>query len=89
MNESETKDSLREFITSQLLIGESAVLDDDDELLLDGIIDSLGVTRVIGFIRDQFGIVIPREEATVENFRTVSILVSYLNRKTTDISASS
>ncbi len=84
MNESETREALKGFITSQILIGETTPLGDEDELLLDGIIDSLGVTRVIGFIEQRFGVEVPREEATVENFRTVSILAGYLSRKSSE-----
>ena len=84
MNDMETRAALKGFITGQLLIGETSPLGDEDELLLDGIIDSLGVTRVIGFIEHTFGVVVPREEATVENFRTVAVLAGYLERKTSE-----
>lgn len=84
MNEIETREALKGFITNQILIGESSPIGDDDELLLDGTIDSLGVTRVIGFIGQEFGVAVPREEATIENFRTISILASYLARKTSE-----
>lgn len=84
MNEHDTREALKGFITSQIMIGETTPLGDDDELLLDGIIDSLGVTRVIGFIQQEFEIAVPREEATVENFRTVSILATYLSRKSSE-----
>ena len=81
MTDTEIREAIKAYIADEILVGESLPVGDHDELLIDGIIDSLGVTRVIGFIGREFGVPIPREEATIENFRTVTILAEYVKRK--------
>ena len=75
------KDQLRAYIQDNLLIGESHMLADSDQLLLDGYIDSLGVTRLMGFIRSEFGVVVPAQEVTVENFGSVEVMTHYVERR--------
>lgn len=81
MESKDLNDQLRTYIQDSLLIGESITLNDSDELLLDGIIDSLGVTRLIGFIRTEYDVVVPAQEATIDNFRSVEVLAGYLRRR--------
>ena len=72
------KDTLKQFITQELLGDEGLTLNDEDNLLLDGMIDSLSMLRLVAFIEKTLQIKIPYEDITIENFNTVNSLVDYL-----------
>jgi acyl carrier protein len=46
-------------------------LDDDEPLIDSGIIDSLGVLRIMAFLDESFGIDLSDGEIKLENFRSV------------------
>ncbi len=73
----ELREPLRHFIEEELL-ADGAPLDSDDNLLADGMIDSLGAVRLIAFVEERFGFEIPPEDLLPENFRTVNRLAEYL-----------
>ncbi|MEM7352171.1 MAG: acyl carrier protein [Acidobacteriota bacterium] len=50
----------------------------DDDLLSSGLIDSLGVMRLIRFIEERFGVSIPPADITIEHFMTLGTIVTYL-----------
>jgi acyl carrier protein len=71
------RDDLRTFITDELLADEEP-LEFDDNLLDDGMVDSLGAVRLVMYIEEEFGYAIPPEDLTMENFRTIDALATYL-----------
>lgn len=54
-------------------------LGSNDELLLSGIIDSLGIMLLVSFISEKFDYEVPPQDVTIENFSTISTLTNYLN----------
>lgn len=73
------------YINEQLLAGsEAPPLNVEDDLLENGLIDSMGMMSLIGFIEDHFGVKIPPQEMTIENFKTVKAINMYLDRQKTD-----
>jgi acyl carrier protein len=51
-------------------------LDPDEDLLEQGIIDSLGLMKLIAFMEETFGIKIIDEEIIPENFQSLASMVS-------------
>lgn len=51
-----------------------------DTLVEDGILDSLTITGIISALSLEFGIQIPYEEITEENFNSVSAMVALVSR---------
>ncbi|WP_339704486.1 acyl carrier protein [uncultured Kriegella sp.] len=73
---------LKDFIREQLANGTlEEEIDIEDDLLGSGIVDSLGITRLILFIENEFGIKIPPEDMLIENFMTVGHILDYLSRR--------
>lgn len=72
--------SLKSFILTELVDGRDiSTLDDADQLLETGIIDSLGIIKLLSFIEETFSITITADELIPENFstpRSLSLLVS-------------
>jgi acyl carrier protein len=76
---SEMKSKLQRFIEDDLLSGTEKV-SFEDELLMDGYVDSVGAMRLVAYIDESLGIKVPPEDFTIENFGTINVLAAYLAR---------
>lgn len=56
-------------------------IDLTEDLLGSGIIDSLGMMKLISFLEEEFNCKVLPEEMMIENFMTVSHMMAYLERK--------
>ena len=52
-----------------------------DDLLSEGIIDSLGMMKLIRFIEDKFEIKVRPEDMTIENFTSVEKISGYIRKQ--------
>jgi acyl carrier protein len=78
----DVQDVLKNYIHDELLNENNSVaVKEDDNLLANGIIDSLGVLKLVSFIENQFSIEIPDEDVTINNFRCLKDIASYLEAK--------
>lgn len=75
------KDTVREFITSELLTSPGLSLGDSDELLLSGVVDSLGAMRLVAHLETTYGMKVPAEDVLLEHFETIDAVAAYLNRR--------
>jgi len=74
---------ITKFIVQELLKKtDDFKLSQDDELLLSGMIDSLGIMLLVSFIAEKTGYEVPPQDVTIENFSTIRTLVDYLNNPT-------
>ncbi|WP_326823013.1 acyl carrier protein [Streptosporangium sp. NBC_01639] len=71
MHESEVADVLRKYLTERILDASNVEIEPDTPLLEWGILNSLTTTRLVGFVREQYGIEIPVEEMVGENFKNL------------------
>ena len=74
------KEELQSYITNELLSGEHNVGFDED-LLLQGLVDSVALMRLVEHIEGKFGIKVPPQEFTIDNFGTIIALNKYLTAK--------
>ena len=72
--------TLKTFIVEELFNGELE-LDNDDNLLADGMVDSLGMLRLVAHIEAQLNIKIPHSDLVIENFRTIGTITHYLEQR--------
>ncbi len=63
---------------------EGTDLQPDTDLLLSGVLDSLGVVRVVHWLEDELGIEIDPADVVLENFQTVGAMVAYVERCRTE-----
>lgn len=68
-----------EFVSEKLLDGRSIA--SDENLLLSGLVDSLGVMQLVRFLETRFGIQIPAEDVTIEHFMTVDAISAYVGNR--------
>ena len=69
--------TIRNLIETRLLNGRRIQVDED--LLLSGLLDSLGVMALVGHLESLRGDPIPHQDIIIENFQTVAAIASYLN----------
>jgi acyl carrier protein len=67
----EIADAIRRFVQTQLRIHHRGRLTDDTPLL-DGVVDSLQVMRIISFVEEEFGVRLDIADVTMEHFSTVA-----------------
>jgi acyl carrier protein len=56
-------------------------LDPDDDLIEEGIIDSLGIMKLIQFLEKTYGIELVDDEIIPENFQTLTNIIHFVNQK--------
>ena len=67
------------FIVEEITLGRGIQsIAEDDDLLVGGIIDSLGVTQLLVFLEERFGITVAEEELTPANFRTLAAIEAFV-----------
>src|SRR5262245_7753584 len=79
----QTADIIRDYIRSELLDGDmQRPIPEDEDLLGTGIVDSLGIVRLVTFMQDRFKVRIPDADVSLENFRSLERIASYHARLT-------
>jgi acyl carrier protein len=78
----DARDTLKTFIETELLAGMGATsLGYQDDLLLSGLVNSLGVMRLVTFTQQHFGVEIPMEDVVIENFQSIDAIAAYVQTR--------
>lgn len=72
-----TQSVLTNYIQEEFVRGRREVSTDDD-LLSSGILNSLGILKLVSFIEERFDIRVPDEDIVFENFQSIDCLSTYL-----------
>jgi acyl carrier protein len=75
------KDDIKQFLYTDHLKHEFEKLNDRDSLLERGIIDSVKMLDLIGFLEQQYTIRVEDDELYPENFDTLSAIETYVSGK--------
>jgi acyl carrier protein len=75
-------EQLVHMIATDVAAHDAEVVAADTDLLLTGLVDSLGVVRIVAWIEDELNIVIDPTDVTLENFQTIDRMVAYISRRT-------
>ena len=71
---------LLDFINDDVSLDPSVTIVADTDLLLTGLVDSLGVVEVVGWLQDRTGVTIDPMDVVLENFQTVDRMVALVER---------
>ena len=83
-----TQEALKRYLTQDLLSDHKNLnLSVDDNLLIGGLVDSLGIMRLISFIEQNFNIRVPPEDVTIEHFRSIRVIAGYVESRATTLAA--
>ncbi|MEM0933318.1 MAG: acyl carrier protein [Bacteroidota bacterium] len=75
-------DLLINYVVAEICGEHTLQLNEEDLLLEKGIVDSMGMMRLVLYIEKKFDLKVPPEDMTVENFRTIKDIGNYILRKT-------
>lgn len=75
------QETIREFILKAFPAARLKKIQDQDNLLDNGIVDSLGVLDIVGFLEAQFGLSISDDELELEDFASIEALARFVQRK--------
>ncbi len=77
----ETAVVIRNFVLQRFPLASSKELTSDLSLLESGIVDSLGVLDLVGFIEEEFGIQAEDDDLVPENFDSIEALTRYVTNR--------
>lgn len=77
----DTAELIREFIKQRFPLASSKELTEQLSLLDSGIVDSLGVLDLVGFIEEQFGIAAEDDDLVPENFDSIDALTRFVKER--------
>lgn len=73
---------IKKFIESELVHDQQYQnLADSDELLSTGIIDSLGLVKLLSFINEKYSITLDDQDIVPENFETIKTVSDLIRQK--------
>ncbi|MEM6864522.1 MAG: acyl carrier protein [Bacteroidota bacterium] len=75
-------DLLINYVVAEICGEHTLQLNEEDLLLEKGIVDSMGMMRLVLYIEKKFDLKVPPKDMTVENFRTIKDIGNYILRKT-------
>jgi acyl carrier protein len=76
MKQVEVLESLKGYISREILDGKDIGLDASTPLLEWGIINSLEIARLVSFLEDRFGVQVPSDKITIEYFKDMSAITN-------------
>jgi acyl carrier protein len=77
----DSKTILADYIKSEIMRDPSANLNEGEDLINAGILDSLSILQLVGFIEERFGIQVADEDVVYDNFMSVNALEEYLQQQ--------
>lgn len=79
----DVKNLVKQFICTEILYEQGDIrLEDTTPLLDEGIIDSLGIMKLLPYLEETFSIRVSEEELTPENFENVHAISLLVGKKT-------
>ncbi len=73
------KEELIAYIMKEFVEDPDQEIDETTLLISSGLIDSLSIVSLVAFIDKKFGVKIPDEKGTVENFETINKIIKIIN----------
>jgi acyl carrier protein len=75
-----TSDKIADFIQRELSKDKNQIIGRETQFISSGLVDSFSLIRLLVFIEDEFGIVIPDEAATAEAMDSVSLILELMQK---------
>ncbi len=72
---------IRQYLIEHFPSARNHPVGEDDQLLANGILDSLGVLDLVGYLEQEFGIAVSDEDLVPEHFETLRHLTAFVRGK--------
>ncbi len=80
MDKQNTTSKIKTFLAQQFPMTKN--VSNDEPLLKNGLIDSLGILDLVTFVENEFGIQVSDEDLLPENFGSIHSLTNFVHNKT-------
>ncbi len=81
MKTGSSREAVRHFVRSSLVKRqEDRNVGDGDNLIVKGILDSLGIMKLVNFVEEGFRLTVKDEDVVPENFESIEAIASYVDR---------
>jgi acyl carrier protein len=78
----DVKRILKDYITQELMYeSNDVVLEEHDNLLGFGLLDSLNILQLVYFVENRFNLQIPQEDVIITQFSSIKGIVDYLEER--------
>lgn len=67
------------FVGDELGGGEPGDVDPEENLLTSGLVDSVGIVRLIAHLKERLNVTVPPSDLVPANFRTIRVMAAYLH----------
>ena len=74
-------ESVRRFMSADLRVGNAGALGPDVPLVQKGVIDSIELMQIVGFLETEFGIAVEDTDIVPGNFRSLATMAAFVERK--------
>jgi len=74
------KAMLVNYIQNEILHGRKVNLEENEDLLSAGILDSLSILTLVTFIEESFGIQVQDEDVVYDNFKSINAMAEYVQQ---------
>ena len=74
-------EDLIKMITTEVSLDPSAEIVGETDLLLTGLVDSMGVLVIVAWLEDRLGIEIDPIDVVLDHFQTVDQMLAYVDRR--------
>lgn len=74
------REELLKLINSEITLDPSTPVQGETDLLLTGLVDSMGVVEIVGWMEERLGVEIDPIDVVLENFQTVDLMIAFLDR---------
>ena len=72
---------LERFLLSELSAADRERIAADEDLLVAGLLDSLGVLQLTSFLEESFAVSVDADDVVADNFRSIDSLIDLVLRK--------
>jgi len=70
------------YIKTELHGGDTTLdIDPEDDLLGSGLVESMGMMRLIQYVEEEFEVTVEPQDMTIENFMTVAAMVEFIDSR--------
>lgn len=76
-----TAEEVKNFLVKARLVKSDQMLGENESLIEGGIIDSLGVVELIGYIENAYGIIVGEDDLVPENFDTLAAIQTFISNR--------
>jgi acyl carrier protein len=81
LSDQQIKSSITSFIRTELIYEDDQDFDDHTNLIERGIVDSMSLVRLIGFIEEEYGIPVQDEDIVPEHFSSLTKIATFVTER--------